>query len=71
MEIKGSRLTEHESKHQGYQRVERFSGNFNRKFTLPETADGERITAKTNQGVLTINIPKTEKSKPLVIAIDS
>ena len=71
MEIKGSRLTETESKQQGYQRVERFSGNFSRKFTLPETADGESITARADQGVLTINIPKTEKSKPLVIAIDS
>ena len=69
--IKGSRQTTTETEEKGYKRLERFNGSFLRQFTLPETADGSKISAKANHGVLEISIPKTEKNKPLTIEVDS
>lgn len=43
--------------------AERRSGEFQRRFTLPDLADEDQVEATTNQGVLTISISKTtEKS---------
>lgn len=52
-----------------YYRLERASGKFYRRFTLPETADESKIAAKMEKGVLTITIPKKEASKPRSIQI--
>jgi HSP20 family protein len=38
--------------------------SFSRSFTLPNTADGERIEANYENGILQINIPKKEEAKP-------
>ena len=38
--------------------------SFKRVFTLPETADGDKIHASYQDGVLAINIPKKEEAKP-------
>jgi len=40
-----------------------------RRFALPDTADGERISARGENGVLEIVIPKREAAKPRRIAI--
>ena len=34
------------------------SGRFFRRFTLPESADAENITARCTNGILEISIPK-------------
>jgi HSP20 family protein len=39
-------------------RVERFHGPFRRVVPLPRQADGDRVEASLEQGVLTIRIPK-------------
>ncbi len=39
-------------------------GRFQRSFTLPESADGEKIRAVCNDGILHITIPKKEEAKP-------
>ena len=67
--IRGARNSATETNEDGYTRKERFTGNFVRQFTLPETADGERITARTTNGVLTIEIPKTIASQPRSIEV--
>ncbi len=67
--IKGKRNQFHEKKHKDYVRSERIMGRFYRRFTLPETADGENITAKTEKGVLEVTIPKKEIAKPRSIAV--
>jgi HSP20 family protein len=46
------------------------SGSFHREFRLPETADKESIEAKSENGILSIRIPKKEKEKPKEIKID-
>jgi HSP20 family protein len=38
--------------------------SFTRSFTLPDTADGERISANYDKGILSISIPKKEEAKP-------
>jgi len=67
--IQGHRDTETESEHEGWRRVERTSGRFFRRFSLPETADGEGIKAACKNGVLEIEIPKHAKSLPRRIQV--
>jgi HSP20 family protein len=38
--------------------------SFSRSFTLPETADGENVSATYENGLLKISIPKKEEAKP-------
>jgi len=38
--------------------------SFTRSFTLPQIADGERIEAGYDNGILTVAIPKKEEAKP-------
>ena len=38
--------------------------SFSRSFTLPQTADGDKIQASYENGVLTVIIPKKEETKP-------
>ena len=38
--------------------------SFSRSFTLPQTADGERISANYENGILRVTIPKKEEAKP-------
>ena len=60
--IKGERETETKESKEGYSRVERISGKFYRRFTLPDDANGEKILADTENGVLEIEIPKKEQT---------
>ncbi len=53
----------------GYKRVERARGSFYRRFSLPDTANADRISAKCSNGVLEIVIPKHEKVQPRKIAV--
>ncbi|MFO1349880.1 MAG: Hsp20/alpha crystallin family protein [Gammaproteobacteria bacterium] len=68
--VKGERKTESTQEQNGYKRVERMHGAFYRRFSLPDTADAERISAKGENGVLTITIPKKEKAQPRRISIN-
>ncbi len=43
--------------------------DYGRTFTLPEVIDKEKITAKLENGVLTLTLPKVEKVKPKEISI--
>ncbi len=69
--ISGEKQVESEEELRNYKRVERARGSFYRRFTLPETADAEKISAKFSNGVLEIVIPKQEKVQPRKIAIES
>lgn len=58
--IKGERQTESVEAGENTRRVERHSGTFYRKFTLPESANADTIEARSEHGVLSIFIPKLE-----------
>jgi len=67
--IKGEKFTESEKQSEDYARIERYSGKFYRRFSLPDTADGKGISAKAKHGVLEVIIPKAKKSKQKKIKI--
>lgn len=69
--IRGEKRSEREEKGERRHYVERCYGSFSRSFTLPRDTDRERIKASFQDGVLTVEIPKTEKSKPRAIDIKS
>ena len=69
--IRGSRASEAAVEQKGYRRVERVSGKFLRRFSLPESANAEAVTAKTNHGVLTLTIPKRAEVQPRRIEIQA
>ena len=55
----------------GVQRIERSTGRFFRRFTLPETADAESITAKCAEGILEVSIPKTPEIQARRITVEA
>jgi HSP20 family protein len=67
--IKGERQTIKQEEKAGFARLERATGKFYRRFTLPDTADAERISANSKNGVLEIAIPKREKAQPRKIQV--
>jgi HSP20 family protein len=69
--VRGERRAEKRETENGYERVERVSGAFLRRFTLPEGANTESIKAKQTNGVLEVTIPKTPAVQPRRISIDS
>src|SRR5215211_5968173 len=50
--ISGERKAEHESEGEGYYRVERAFGSFQRSLTLPKGVDPEAVSARFDRGVL-------------------
>ena len=67
--IKGERKEEHKTEDTSYSKTERMYGSFYRRFSLPDTADLEKIKATFEDGVLKLNILKKEQSKPKRIEI--
>lgn len=67
--VKGERSSDNEVKEDNYYRRERSYGKFERSFTLPAETDSEKIKAEYRDGVLKLNIPKPEFSKPKHITV--
>jgi len=67
--VSGSRQAEERKEGESYALYERQFGSFSRSFALPEMADGERIEAKLDSGVLTLTIGKKAEAKPRKIAL--
>jgi HSP20 family protein len=67
--VSGERKAEHESRDEGYYRVERAFGSFSRSLTLPKGVDPEAVAASFDRGVLEVRIPKPEERKPRRIEI--
>ncbi len=68
--IQGERHFDKEEEKDKYRRVERVRGEFVRRFALPNTADEDLVTARTNNGVLEVTIPKSSKEQPRRIDIE-
>lgn len=54
-----------------YFRQERLSGAFQRILSLNVPVDRDRVTARSENGVLRVTLPKAEAVKPRKIAIES
>ena len=67
-----SKREEKEDPDARYVRMERRVGKFMRKFTLPDNADFDKISAVCQDGVLTVTVPKVpppEPKKPKTIEV--
>ncbi|GMQ87962.1 MAG: Hsp20/alpha crystallin family protein [Gammaproteobacteria bacterium] len=71
LSIRGERRLETTDEREGYKRVERVRGSFFRRFSMPDTADADAVTARSKDGVLEIVIPKQEKVLPKRIQVES
>ncbi|MFT5176789.1 MAG: HSP20 family protein [Gammaproteobacteria bacterium] len=67
--IKGERRAETKEESNRFSRVERARGTFLRRFTLPDTADDDNISATTKDGVLVVRIPKRASVQPKKISV--
>jgi HSP20 family protein len=71
LSIKGERAVEKSEQSSRFTRVERAHGSFHRRFTLPDSADAENITASGKHGVLEIMIPKKAETAPRRITVNT
>ena len=67
--VSGERRLEHEGDPEGYRRVERSYGSFERSFTLAQNVDRTGISAEYRDGLLVLTLPKRPESKPRQIEI--
>jgi HSP20 family protein len=67
--IKGERKSEAKTEGKKYHLVERTYGGFQRSFSLPKDANGEKVNAAFKDGVLHVTIPKREEVKPREIEV--
>lgn len=67
--LKGEMVSEHETGDRHFYRKERRRGSFERFFTLPENVNPEEIKASFKDGVLRVEVPKTEEKGPRKISV--
>jgi len=67
--IRGERRVREDAKSDAFQHIERFTGTFLRRFTLPESAQAGGIKARCADGVLEIEIPKQARVEAKRIAV--
>ncbi len=70
LSIHGERTTESKENREGFSRIERISGSFYRRFSLPGDVDGEHVKAHSKQGVLVLEVPKRKQSMSRKIEIE-
>lgn len=66
--LRGERVSEKEEGAR-YSRMERVHGTFYRRFSLPDSANADGITATGRHGVLQIDIPKKPETTPRRIQV--
>ena len=67
--LKGERHLEKEVKKENYHRLERTYGSFARSFALPAIVDSDKVKADFRNGVLIIDVPKKEGTKPRTLEV--
>ncbi len=67
--VKGARKEEKEISRENYLCQECYWGSFSRSYALPVEVVGEKAQAALKNGILTITIPKVEKTKTKTIPI--
>jgi HSP20 family protein len=69
LSVSGERKIPSEDEKARYHRREREAGRFSRIVTLPDGLDTDRVEAKSEEGVLTVVMPKAVEAKPKQIAV--
>ena len=60
----------HEDKHHHYLRREFSYSNYEQSYTLPDDVVKDQISAKVEDGILTVTMPKTEPKQKVTKAIE-
>ena len=71
LSISGERHHEKEEKDKKYHLIERYSGSFQRSFSVPDNLDEAKVEASFKDGIRTITCGKTEetKRKPIEVQV--
>jgi HSP20 family protein len=67
--VKGEKKQEKEEKEADYHLIERSYGAFTRSVQLPKEVQSDKISASYKNGILKINLPKSEEAKKKEIKI--
>ena len=67
--ISGEKKQEKEEKGKGYRHTERSYGSFRRNLNLASEVDSNKVEATYKDGILSIKLPKTEKTKAVKIKV--
>ena len=70
LSLHGERKAEKRDSADGYERYERVTGSFSRRFALPENVQADAIKATFTHGVLEVSIPKQPEVAAKRIAIE-
>jgi HSP20 family protein len=71
LSLSGERKHESADEIEGMKRYERVYGKFFRRFTLPDSADADAISARSANGILEISIPKQAQVQARRITVDA
>ncbi len=73
LNIHGTRQTEANNdkanRERNWYRQERFTGEFSKMVSLPESIDSENVEAKAENGVIHIKLPKSAETQPRKITV--
>jgi HSP20 family protein len=69
--LRGERRPASNDAEQSFERRERISGTFLRRFTLPEDANADAISAQYANGVLEVAIAKQSKPEPRRVTVQA
>lgn len=69
--IRGERKFEKEEKNKKYHRIERSYGSFERRFSIPDDAAPDKVTADFKEGLLEVHLGKCEvkRSPQIEVAV--
>lgn len=69
LSVKGEKKHESEEKNEGYHRIERRYGAFNRSFRIPGKVESDKVDASYKDGILKVLLPKAEGTETKKIEI--
>lgn len=69
LKLRGERRDEREDKRDGYRRVERSFGSFERTFVLPKGVSAEQVSATVEHGQLKVHIQKPAQATPRKVEV--
>lgn len=69
LNLSGERSPSESAKETAAQRIERATGRFLRRFSLPDSVDTDSITARCSNGILEVVIPKAPEVQPRRITV--
>jgi len=67
--LSGEKKESHEDKRDGYYHLESTYGSFRRDIPMPTEVDPDKIEAVVKDGVLSVTLPKAEKSKAVKVKV--